>query len=133
MLEQKVVHHQSDVGGKELPAFLACVLFFRCGLESLAIERQHAVLPLDPVAILFHHVASLLHDVNGGGVGGGTANAQFLKALDQTCFRVPRWVLAEPLCGDNGVAGQVLPFCHGWKHVLGGFVHAVVVVGAFQV
>ena len=133
VLEQKVVHHQADVGGEELSALLACVLLFRGGLESLAVQRQHAVFPLHPVAILFHHVASLLHDVDGGGVGGRAANAQFLEPLDQTCLRVPRGVLAEPLRGDNGVAGQILPFGHGGKHVFGGFVHAVFVVGAFQV
>ena len=133
MLEQKIVHHQTDVGGEELAALLPCI--FGCGLRLHRWTRQgqDAVITWRAISVFFHHIPALLHDVDGRSVGRRASDAQLFQTLHQTCFRVTRRVFAEPLGRHNGLARHGLSLRHGGKHVFGRLIGTFLVVGAFEV
>ena len=133
MLQQKVIDDQSDVCREQLSALLAGVLGGGFRLDRRPRKRQNAIVSGGAVAVLFHHVAALLHDVDGGGVGRRAADAQFLQSLHKAGLGVARRVFAKTLGGNNGLTGHGLPFGHRGQHVLRGLVLSVFVVCAFEV
>ena len=90
VLQQKVIDDQSDVCREQLSALLAGVLGGGFRLDSRPRKRQNAIVSGGAVAVLFHHVAALLHDVDGGGVGRRAADAQFLQSLHKAGLGVAR-------------------------------------------
>ncbi len=94
-------------------------IVFDIAFEERLEERDHdAPLVLGDEALLVDpHIAAVAQHLQGGGVGGGTADAEFFHALHERGFRKARRRLGEMLGGNDLALFQLLVRAHGGEAV----------------
>ena len=130
MLLQEVRHDHADVGREQLGPFRSGHLLVFLGPNgAIVLQVQGLEGALLALAVLFHDVAALLDGADGGGVGGRTADLQFLEFLDEGGFAEAGRRLGEALDGLHGLEVERLALLHAGEHAA----VLLLVIGALEV
>ena len=117
IFHQEIVHHHTDICGEQFSLVATGHFLTTLGRNLDALKDINGVFALLTFLVTFLHVLTLLNGRDGGGVGGRTANAQFLQLMHKRGFRISERTLGETFRSTDLPALKNITGLHRRQHM----------------
>ena len=133
ILQEEVVHHNTDVGRHEFSLVTASNLGTGFLGDLLSLEHNRLKLSFLALLITLVHIFALLDGANRRSIGRRTSDTQFFKFVDKTSLGVSHRALGVTLQCRHLASLQRLSLINRRKHACALGIHLLVVISRFMI